>query len=428
MSDQPLDLRKSWRILWRRKVVVILIAALGLGGGIAYALRYPALKSSTALVVLPPSTRSVPTQILIADSDPVLARALPHIQPPVTLDYLRTHVEVGRRAQITISITAQGVTAEQAENIANAVMHSYISLAGSAKSPAGITLPRPIQPAVDAPGTPLTIHVSIIGSLGLLIGLMIAGIAVLAVSKRDHRLLRRDDIADAIGIPVLASLTVRRASNPAGWTRLLNEYQPSAADISRMRKAFRYLDLAEGLSGAAAGSSVTVLTLSSDPKALPLGPQLAIFAASRGTPTTLVVGPQQDANVAAPLRAVCAAPTSPARAKGLSLIAAEPDEFAARLQASLSVVVAVANPDRPQLNGMIRTGITLLGVSAGAVTAEQLVRLSASAAASGRHLAGILVADPDPGDQTTGRMPQLARPVRRRLPTRMNSFRANVGS
>jgi capsular polysaccharide biosynthesis protein len=427
MSDQPLDLRKSWQILWRRKLVVVLIAALGLGCGAGYALRYPALKSSSALVVLPPSTHSVATQVLIAGSDPVLARALPHIRPPVTMDYLRTHVEVGRLAQITISITAQGLTAREAENIANAVTRSYISLARSEASPAGIALPRPLGQAVDATGTPLALHVSIIAGLGLLIGLLIAVIAVLALTKRDRRLRRRDDIADAIGIPVLASLTAQRASNPAAWTRLLNEYEPSAADVSRMRAAFRYLDLTEGLSGAA-GSSLTVLTLSSDPKAIALGPQLAIFAASRGTPTTLVVGPQQDVNIAAPLRAVCAAPAAPGGGTRLNLVAADPDEFGARLHASLSVVVAVVNADTPQLSGMIRTSITVLGVSAGAVTAEQLARVSAIAAASGRPLAGILVADPDPGDQTTGRLPRLARPVRRRLPMRTNSVSAKVGS
>ena len=45
----------------------------------------------------------------------------------------------------------------------------------------------------------------------------------------------------------------------------------------------------------ATGSSVAVLSLSSDPGAFALGPQLAVFAASLGIPTALVIGPQQDA-------------------------------------------------------------------------------------------------------------------------------------
>ena len=58
----------------------------------------------------------------------------------------------------------------------------------------------------------------------------------------------------------------------------------------------------------------------------------------------------------------------------------------------------------------MRATATVLGVSAGAATAEQLARVAASAAADGRDIAGILVADPDPADHTTGRLPQLARP------------------
>ena len=60
-------------------------------------------------------------------------------------------------------------------------------------------------------------------------------------------------------------------------------------------------------------SSIAVLSLSSDPKALALGPQLACFASSLGIPTALVIGPQQDANVTAPLRTACAVPIPTSR-------------------------------------------------------------------------------------------------------------------
>jgi hypothetical protein len=45
-----------------------------------------------------------------------------------------------------------------------------------------------------------------------------------------------------------------------------------------------------------------------------------------------------------------------------------------------------------------------------------------SADADGREIAGILVADPESTDLTMGRIPQLARPTRRRLPTRVESM------
>ena len=68
----------------------------------------------------------------------------------------------------------------------------------------------------------------------------------------------------------------------------------------------------------AAVRSLAVLSLSSDPGALALGPQLAVFAASLGIPTALVIGPQQDANVTATLRAACAAPLPHPRDAGPS--------------------------------------------------------------------------------------------------------------
>jgi len=425
MSDQPLDLRRSLRLVWRHKVVVATVAAFGLAAGAGYALRYPATVSSSALVVLPSSTRDPATQAIVAGSDPVLAQALPKIEPDMTLDILRGQVKVSRPTPTIISITAQGGTAAQAERAANAVAKSYIAFASSRNSPAGTVQPHLLQPAMVATGTPLPVHMSIFAGLGLLLGLLTGAIGVLALTNRDRRLRRRDDIADAIGIPVLASLAVRHPSDPAGWTRLLEDYQPSAADGWRLRKALQYMDLADAASAngsAAAGSSLTVLSVSSDPKALALGPQLALFAASLGIPTSLVIGPQQDASTPAALRAVCAVGhASLRRSRLLRLVAADHGDLSPN-HVGLSVVVAVVDGQAPQTVGMLRTTATVLGVSAGAVTADQMARVAASAAADGRHLAGILVADPDPGDHTTGRVPQLSRLTQRRLPSRVTGM------
>jgi hypothetical protein len=70
----------------------------------------------------------------------------------------------------------------------------------------------------------------------------------------------------------------------------------------------------------------------------------------------------------------------------------------------------------------LRTSATVIGVSAGAASAEQLARAAVVAAADGREVTGILVADPDEDDQTTGRIPHLARPVRRRMPNRLRGI------
>ena len=138
----------------------------------------------------------------------------------------------------------------------------------------------------------------------------------------------------------------------------------------------------------------------------------------------LVVGPQQDANTAATLRAACAARQEPPR-RSTNLRVTVSDERAVPDRvpgAGLIVVIAVVDGQDPRVADTMRTTATVLGVSAGTVTAEQLARVAGSAASDGRDIAGILVADPDSADHTTGRLPELARPTQRRGPTRITGL------
>ena len=73
----------------------------------------------------------------------------------------------------------------------------------------------------------------------------------------------------------------------------------------------------------------------------------------------------------------------------------------------------------PRVADTMRATATVLAVSAGVVTAQQLARVATSAATGGRDIAGTLVANPDPADHTTGRVPELSRPAHRRMPTRI---------
>jgi hypothetical protein len=207
--------------------------------------------------------------------------------------------------------------------------------------------------------------------------------------------------------------------------KLLEDYQPGAVDAWRLRKTLRYLELTDvdraGLR-AGRGISLAMLSLSSDTKALALGPQLAVFAASVGIPTTLVIGPQQDVNATAMLRAACSAPLRPSGRSGNLRVAVSDHLNADQLPSSgLAVVVGVVDGQTPQVADTMRATATALGVSSGAATAEQLARVTANAAADGREIAGVLVADPDPADHTTGRLPELARPAHRKAPSRNSS-------
>ena len=181
-----------------------------------------------------------------------------------------------------------------------------------------------------------------------------------------------------------------------------------------MLRELGHLDLAGG-----DGSSVAVLSLARDRKALALGPQLAAFAAQQGIPATLVLDSRQDAKVTAALRAACVAAPGPRGPGRPDVVVMDPD--AGSLPTGLAVVVSVVDGQAPRVATTVRATTTVLGVTSGAVTAQQLARVAASAAGDGRDITGILVADPDPGDPTTGRLPQLARPGQYRMPIRMTT-------
>jgi hypothetical protein len=170
--------------------------------------------------------------------------------------------------------------------------------------------------------------------------------------------------------------------------------------------------------------SLTVLSLASDPGALALGPQLAVFAASQRIPTSLVIGPQQDAAATATLRTACAAPPSEASLRDGLLRVTAYDEGGVAMQpdTALVIVVAVVDSRAPKMPDTMPTNATVIGVSAGAATAEQLAQAAVAAGVAGREIAGILVADPEPTDETTGRIPHLARPARRRMPSRLRGI------
>lgn len=450
MSGQALDLRRSAQIVRRHRILVGAVTALGLLAGAGYAVYKPPMLTSDTLVVVPyaagvdiggsanggsangsspngSSADYIATQVVIAHSDPVLSGALPHVGTAMSLATLRDRVQVEGLTTNVISISAKGRSAAQAETTANAVTRSYVSYLGSASSPFGQMQARVLESATTPTGTPLYIRLLETGGIGLLAGGLIGAIIALAMGRGDRRLRERDQIADSIGVPVLASVSAEHPRDAAGWAKLFGHYQPGAVDAWRLRKALHQLGLAGGNpadpgdSRAGTGYSLAVLSLSSDPRALALGPQFAVFAASLGIPTALVAGPQQDENATATLYAACAAVLAqPGQPGNLRVTVSDHDKVSESTEAVLTVVVAVVDSQDPRVANTMHANTTVLGVSAGAATAEQLARVATSAAAGGRDIAGILVADPDPADQTTGRMPQVARPGQRSMPTRMH--------
>ena len=426
MSGQALDLKRSVHIIRRHWIIMLAGGLVGLAGGGAYAVHQPHLLTSTALVrTVAPSgqnnSNSSATLVVVASSDPVLNLALPNITPPVTRTELAKEVSVKSPATGILQISAQGKTGAQAEDTANAVANGFVEYIRSPQSQSGKLKALLLQPASLATGRPLAFFIAIYGVIGLLIGFALTAIGVLAIKRRDRRLTLRDEIADSIGLPVLASLPVGHPSDQAGWVRLLTEYEPSAVDAWRLRGALHYLGLGGHPSGGAESLSLAVLSLRNDPGALSLGPQLAVFAASLGISTELMIGPQQDSKSTASLRAACSGVglAQSRWARYLQVTVRDEDNARDQRSVALTVLVAVVDEHDPRVTDRMRTNVAVLGVSAGAATAEELARVAVSAADSGRQMVGILVADPDPADHTTGRIAQPGRAAGTRAPSHL---------
>jgi capsular polysaccharide biosynthesis protein len=416
-----MDFRRFLQAARHYKLVVALAAVLGLGLGIAYSVLSPPMLTSTAQVeVLFPATRSVSpisTQVLIADGIGVLQVAGRSLNPPVPLSLMQQRIKVTDLTPNVLGISGSATVASRAEALANAVASSYRSYVTSHPNTAGGAVGAQIlEQASTTKGSALKTRIED-SLLGIILGLLGGIVIALVLSRSDKRLRRRDEIADAIGIPVLASIPVVRPSDAAGWTKLLDAYQPAVVDAWSLRKALRQLGLTDFRGAGNAGASLTVVSLAGDKGGLALGPQIAVFVASLGIPTALVVGPQQDPNATATLAAACGVTAATPSGRPFNMrIGTGADR---QPGAALTVIVAAVDGRAPDLTGAMRTTATILGVSAGAATAEQLARVAVNAASDGREITGIIVADPDPTDPTTGRVPQPERSTHNRMPTRM---------
>jgi capsular polysaccharide biosynthesis protein len=278
-----------------------------------------------------------------------------------------------------------------------------------------------IQQASPAKRAGLVSRSIIFSAIGLLLALGVAALVLVLLGKRDPRLRYRDEIADALGSPVVASLRSRAPRNIVGWSSLLEDYTPGAVDSWALRQTLRQLSIDVGGAPRRHGErgetlahppSITVITLSDDVRALALGPQVAAYAASVGLRTVLVAAHRHES--ASALWAACSQSTDELR-PGL-----EVDTQVRKVSdADLTVVLAVVDRSKPELNELPQSAVTVLAVSAGSATAEELARTAVNADDAGSRITGILVADPDDLDRTTGRMLRTERTQQVPLPSHL---------
>ena len=236
-----------------------------------------------------------------------------------------------------------------------------------------------------------------LGGLGIVGGILIATVVVLLAIRRDHGLRRRDEIAEVVGAPVVASVTLRARRQASDWIDLFVRWQPGVQEAWTTRKVLRRE------SDGPMENDVTVIALAGDQAALVFAPQLAACAAAIGIPTTFVDHTTHESTLN--LRratGVLAAGLGPRRD---NLRVRAVDDAPEPPSISLVVTAAVLEPTDPQWRPSSRSTTTWLAVSAGFATAEQLARVSVSAADHMHVIRGVVVVNADPGDSTTGRFP-----------------------
>lgn len=180
MSQSTPDLRGSRQVFRRYGILVGAAVAASLLAGVVTAAFSPAMVTSTALVALPLSTLTSAAAAAIADSDPVLAGALPELSPGTSLATVHGEVQAKSLTPYVLSVSARACTAAQAEATANAVAESYIGYAGSAGSPAGHVPAVILQPATSAIGAARLMRLLVGVMLGVAAGVLTGVIAALA--------------------------------------------------------------------------------------------------------------------------------------------------------------------------------------------------------------------------------------------------------
>jgi hypothetical protein len=158
--------------------------------------------------------------------------------------------------------------------------------------------------------------------------------------------------------------------------------------------------------------SITAVSLSGDGRGLAIGPQLAAFASSLGIATRLVTAVGHDR--AATLWAACAADRTAPPRPGLFVGEAPVGEAI-----DLTIVLVVVDRRQPGLGDPPTTAATVLAVAAATATEQELARVAVAVDDAGRRIDGIVVADPDRTDRTSGRRTMDERSRQVALPTRL---------
>jgi capsular polysaccharide biosynthesis protein len=438
MNEEPLDLRRFARAVSARKWVLVAAVVIGVAGGIVFAALQTPRYASSAVVLLPPAgvdasgqpARDVNTQEQLASSDVVLSIASRNLRPPLPTLTLQQRLVVTAPTNDILVFEGHADTADQAISIANAVAEAYREYStgnnaflqgGTASQPAASPANAAIQvisPATTAQTSRTKSFVTrvLAGALGgLLLGIGI----VLYRDARDRRLRSRNDIAAAVGCPVVATVATTTPRKPSEWLALLEGYRPRPDERWSLRRLLR--DLLHATRAETA--HVVIVTLRQDVPALAFAPQFAAFAAASGVTTRLVLH-GQGLELAALRQAREIANTSHALDRANLSIADTAGNGHADEAPELIVSMLVVDPSAVTIDGSVES-TALLAVTAGTAARDEIVAVASAAAGGDSPLAGVIVVNGEAAD-TDEDVDMLLSPPRAAPATRNGNRAAGV--
>ena len=278
-----------------------------------------------------------------------------------------------------------------------------------------------VQKATEARGLSILVRMLILAPLCAVVFTILAAVVLLVAARRDPRVRLRDEIADAVGSPVLGAVRSLPQRSVAGWSTLLEAYEATPVESWAFRQILRGLipdDRRRELRIAGKvehPKSLSMLSLSGDQRGLALAPQLAAFASSLGVTTRLVTAVGHES--AATLWAASAIDRDMPLRQGLYV-----GDMADGKTVDLSIYVVVLDRNKPTFGEAPVSEATILSVAAGVATEQELARVAIAVDDAGQRIDGIVVADPDQTDRTSGRHTMDERSRRPALPTRLTGI------
>ncbi len=243
---------------------------------------------------------------------------------------------------------------------------------------------------------------SLILAMGLVGGLLVGWLVIVATERKDFRLRTRDQLAEALGAPVVLSLETARRQSADEWLNFLEHYRPSSAEQWNVRKALRELGVGDGTT-----TELLVLTLVGDSASMALAVQVGMTSAASGLATGFCIEAAEDSM--AGLEVACNRLTTQGSYPRPGLEVRNGVLSKWNRMPDLSVTALVVDPASPLL--MASRGpdsVAVLAVSAEFATAEQLAQVAIVASDGGDAVRGILLANPASDDHTVGRFPDAS--------------------